>query len=450
MKARRSLFLLAGLLFILLETTWAQVSPLVEIGSSPNSVGAGARAMGMGDAFVAVADDASAASWNPAGLTALEKPEVSIVLSAFRRKDDISSGSHPEADSSSSESSFDLNYLSMAFPLAKGGFNLSFSLNYQRLLDFTKEVAFPFNQSSGSFSGTLNYRLAQEGEFTAWIPALAVDVNDNLSLGLSFLLLNNSFTAASAYSRRVSTSGVISFDMADLVPGAASQVVAVDDNLTINDEYEVKKGLGLVLGLMWRLDHRWKIGAVLKPRYDIEMKKLSSQRILQTVQGSATPLNDLSTATQSDSVLTMPTVVAVGTSLRQGDALTLSADITWTDWGGYRISEAGSEVNPVSGLADSNNSNIALRLGLEYLFFRDGYIVPLRGGIGYDPEPAAANQDDFLTLSIGTGIIQKEFSVDFATRLRLGFNTGKTAYQGIGAVSDTWQLQSVLGLVYWF
>ncbi len=40
------------------------------------SIGVGARALGMGGAFVAVADDASAAYWNPAGLTFIDNIEV--------------------------------------------------------------------------------------------------------------------------------------------------------------------------------------------------------------------------------------------------------------------------------------------------------------------------------------------------------------------------------------
>src|SRR5215213_9842185 len=38
----------------------------------------GARSLGMGGAFLGLADDASAAEANPAGLTILRKPEVSI------------------------------------------------------------------------------------------------------------------------------------------------------------------------------------------------------------------------------------------------------------------------------------------------------------------------------------------------------------------------------------
>ena len=64
--------------------------------STPNPVGSGARAVGMGGAFIAVADDATAASWNPAGLTQLKKPEISFAYSYFKRRDDFSSRSHPE------------------------------------------------------------------------------------------------------------------------------------------------------------------------------------------------------------------------------------------------------------------------------------------------------------------------------------------------------------------
>src|SRR5438093_9310257 len=47
-------------------------------------LGSGARALGMGGAFLARADDATAASWNPAGLSYLRLPEISFVYSGNR------------------------------------------------------------------------------------------------------------------------------------------------------------------------------------------------------------------------------------------------------------------------------------------------------------------------------------------------------------------------------
>lgn len=43
------------------------------------SLGVGARPLGMGGAFVAVADDASATYWNPAGLAQLRQQEISVM-----------------------------------------------------------------------------------------------------------------------------------------------------------------------------------------------------------------------------------------------------------------------------------------------------------------------------------------------------------------------------------
>lgn len=46
----------------------------------------GARSLGMGGAFLGLADDASAAEANPAGLTILRKPEVSVEVRNFQEK----------------------------------------------------------------------------------------------------------------------------------------------------------------------------------------------------------------------------------------------------------------------------------------------------------------------------------------------------------------------------
>src|SRR5258708_4146761 len=55
--------------------------PQVRLGLS---TGSGARALGMGGAFIARPDDATAATWNPAGLSYLRLPEISFVYSGNR------------------------------------------------------------------------------------------------------------------------------------------------------------------------------------------------------------------------------------------------------------------------------------------------------------------------------------------------------------------------------
>ena len=62
-------------LFLLATSAGAQTGPLTFEFSFSNP---GARSLGLGGAFAALADDATAAFANPAGLVQLVRPEVSI------------------------------------------------------------------------------------------------------------------------------------------------------------------------------------------------------------------------------------------------------------------------------------------------------------------------------------------------------------------------------------
>jgi len=108
------------MILLLYSSVYAQPQPIIQKGtfaSTPNLVGLGARAVGMGGAFIAVADDATAASWNPAGLTQLKKQEISFALSYFRRRDDYSADQHPETSGVRKSLTKDLNHLSPVPPI---------------------------------------------------------------------------------------------------------------------------------------------------------------------------------------------------------------------------------------------------------------------------------------------------------------------------------------------
>src|SRR5215813_378475 len=103
--------------------------------------GSGARAAGMANAFVAVSDDGTAASWNPAGLAQLRKPELSVVTNTstqtvvsqgFRTRDDRSAFT-------TGRSSFRNTYLdfaSLAVPVTLGGKPVTFQGSWRRLYTF--------------------------------------------------------------------------------------------------------------------------------------------------------------------------------------------------------------------------------------------------------------------------------------------------------------------------
>jgi len=108
-KVSRISVMILALLFLTTATAMAMppnVSQWVPIGS-------GARALGMGNAFTAIADDATAAWWNPGGLAQLERPEISVVLD--HRTVDASLLQNG-VDFSGSESATTLNFASVVVP----------------------------------------------------------------------------------------------------------------------------------------------------------------------------------------------------------------------------------------------------------------------------------------------------------------------------------------------
>jgi hypothetical protein len=108
--------------------------------SAPLPTGSGARALGFAGGFTAVADDATAASWNPAGLLQLERPEVSAV---YRHQWTANRHHSDDPDFQVGRDDYDsggLNYLSAAYPFLIGPLhrNAVISLNYQEAYDFTQ------------------------------------------------------------------------------------------------------------------------------------------------------------------------------------------------------------------------------------------------------------------------------------------------------------------------
>lgn len=124
-----------------------------------NLTGSGARAAGMGQAFIGVSDDATAITWNPAGLTQLERPEASLVN---RFVADVIDDTDDDFDLENNH--FVLNFGSAAYPFDVGGKKLVVAVAYQRQLDFFVEEKFgadvlKIEGGADSFTPGLAYQL---------------------------------------------------------------------------------------------------------------------------------------------------------------------------------------------------------------------------------------------------------------------------------------------------
>jgi len=105
--------------------------------AAPLPTGSGARALGVSGAFTAVADDATAASWNPAGLVQLERPEVSAVYRFSAREDSHESNTRELDAGRDRYNNSELNYASAVYPFLVNERNAVVSINYQEAYDFT-------------------------------------------------------------------------------------------------------------------------------------------------------------------------------------------------------------------------------------------------------------------------------------------------------------------------
>src|SRR5574341_883362 len=123
-----------------------------QLGVPFTPTGSGARAAGMANAFIAISDDGTAASWNPAGLAQLRKPELSVVsttvddssvAAGFRTRDELASFSTARASYRNSY----IDFASLAVPVTlwgkpitfQGSWRRLYSLDYREIVSVTRE-----------------------------------------------------------------------------------------------------------------------------------------------------------------------------------------------------------------------------------------------------------------------------------------------------------------------
>jgi len=155
----------------------------IDFTSSPNPLGSGARALGMGGAFIAVADDATAASWNPGGLVQLERPEISAVGEAVGLKENNQFKERPEGSGEQRSKSASLNYLSAAYPFTFADHNMIVSLNYQHLYDFSRTWQVGLRSDNPSTKTDWGYQA--DGGLYAYGLAYAIQLIPQLSFGFT-------------------------------------------------------------------------------------------------------------------------------------------------------------------------------------------------------------------------------------------------------------------------
>ena len=397
----------------------------IEIPSSFNPVGSGARAIGRGGAFIAVADDATAASWNPGGLAELKKAEASVVFSGFHRKEDNTFGTNPEANGLSSVSESNINYMSATYPFELLNHNMVVSLSYQNLYDFTRDWNFMIKQDLGFQKSEDSWSFQQDGRLSAIGLSYCIRVIPELSLGITFNFWDNNLSPnhwEQKY-RRI-TSGD--------VPGNR----LLSENYMKTETYSFK-GFNNNLGILWRINYKFTIGAVLKTPFKADIEHTKESTDLRT--SPSFQRDDRYEITNEE--LKMPMSYGIGFAYNFSDHFSIAGDIYKTEWNNclYKTAD-GKEVSPFSTSDQTDTSpTYQIRVGSEYLFIDEekDYIIPIRAGIFYDPAPANKSPDNFYGFSLGMGFTKNDrFSLDIAYQYRFGNHIGNSLLPSLDFSQD--------------
>ncbi|MFP6584261.1 MAG: outer membrane protein transport protein [Candidatus Hydrogenedentota bacterium] len=450
----------------------------LEFPISPTPVGAGARAAGMADAFVAIADDATASFWNPAGLVQLEEPEFSMVgsFNALREQfdDDLSGTNTRHEHGTQRDQNIDLNFMSYTHPLpwTLGSRNSTVSVSYHQKFDLSRRFTERTRQTIPAINLEQQFtdRFTQDGQLGAIGVAYAIEVTSTLSVGVTANLWRDTFLADAGWDRSRRVVGSQDFN---------GSIITFDQ--FTREEFENFEGENYIIGLLWNFRPKWALGI----RYDTAFTADVDFKSTGTYSKNGSVVS--TSALDEDREIHFPDTLAVGLSYRANDRVTMSMDITQTDWNdfymktasGTRISMVDSQVLGSEFDVDFDKTT-TIRLGMEYLFIPEvlgeemDRLWSLRVGLFYDEEPASGRPDNLLVqevnsgefeplkgsgspdsfygFSVGAGVqIKQRVNIDFAYQLRYGDDVNSDYIQGRrGFSEDVTQHRVLLSTVVYF
>jgi long-subunit fatty acid transport protein len=185
------------------------------------------------------------------------------------------------------------------------------------------------------------------------------------------------------------------------------------------------------LGVLWNINRYLTFGAVLKTPFKADVKH-QRELTVKSISSAGSRVTE-TTSIKENVDLYMPLSYGAGLAVRLSDAFTISCDVFRTEWSKFVLEDSqGNRFSPVTGkpTKDSHvHATNQVRLGAEYLIILTKTVVPIRGGLFYDPEPGQNKQNDFWGFSLGTGVSIGDLIVDFAYQFRHGRNVNGEVLQ---------------------
>jgi long-subunit fatty acid transport protein len=409
----KSLFISISVLsicFLLLSLPDAHMYEKVPFMSSANPVGSGARAMGMGGAFISIADDATATSWNPSGLVQLDRKESSFVHVLGHRIERDRFLIQPLTSARQSVNFSDLNYLSYVNPFTWNDQIMAVAVTFQNLYNFDRELNIPVLSDYPMTFQEKQYEIEQSGNFYVLGIAYALKVSPSFYMGLTFNLWDNNYCSWDSIERQ---KGKIFY--------RPNNVIYYTNSLTRN-HYEIQ-GINFNLGLMYRVNKKIILGAVLKTPFKGDFNWRKESLVNQPDLVEKTNFTNVSPNIYNGvEKIKMPMSYGIGISYKYSERFSIALDIYHTEWHKFmRELSSGDRLSALTGGYDfiQIKDTTQIRIGFEYLKHYTSQTIPVCMGLFYDPAPAANHVDDYYGFSIGSGIqIFERYHFDLAYQFR--------------------------------
>jgi long-subunit fatty acid transport protein len=318
----------------------------------------------MGYAFTGLADDATAISWNSAGLTQLQQMEASVVgrFGFGSASYDYPSGIGIDQWDVETQSNFQFNFASFIVPFSAGARNIVAGVAYRNVYDFSqyyKEMV--SGDAAFNLLGYEEYISDDIGGVNAISPALAVQVTDIFSVGGAANILMGSYEFKESYD------------------GFEEDPVSLDFS-----------GVSFDIGALVQPSPMFSIGANFNLPHSLTWK----------MEGSELDMK-------------IPFFWSLGAAFRATDVLTILFDYRNRSWSNTEAEVEGENIEEFFGFQDANSFHV----GLEYLASAGDSFVPIRIGYNTVPQLLTDYYEESITahnFTAGVGLILGKVILDAA------------------------------------
>ncbi|MFH1335234.1 MAG: outer membrane protein transport protein [Candidatus Zixiibacteriota bacterium] len=365
------------LLFVMLccSDGYSQGYGVVDEAAAGNFFVVGARALGMGGAYTAVANDATALVYNPAGLARVIRIEFSGGLTHQRINNKTDLGVGFNDGRLQNNTRFGSGNLVLPVPTYRGSLVLAFGVN--RVKSFDQAMQFSSNLHGSDEKGVET----ESGGIYLWSFGAAVDVSPNISVGGAINYWNGKDNYTWLYEKLVDQ-------------------FSIRYNDAIKDRYS---GFNLKLGVRTQPNKLLTVGATIESPVTFTIKEDWSQATgSELVYGN------------SEYKITFPFSLGAGVAFNLNN-LTVAGDVNYTDWTQMEYKRLEDIANANRLIQDTYKATLRYHLGAEFLIPRIS--TTLRAGFFRNPLPYKSEwvkkDREFFTTGVGF-LIDQVMTLDIA------------------------------------